>query len=53
MNSTDITNLDSWNGDDICLQKTLSLSLNFLKINKTSAVLSWNKKKGELGTEHA
>ena len=52
MNSKDITNLDSWNGDGSCLQKTFSLSLNFLKANITIAVVSW-KKKCELDTEHA
>jgi hypothetical protein len=44
MNSKDITNLDSWNGDGSCLQKTFSSNLNFLKANITSAVVSWKKK---------
>jgi len=52
MNSKDITNLDSWNGEDSCLHKTFSLSLNFLKANITSAVVSCMKK-GEVDTEHA
>lgn len=52
MNSRDITKLDSWNGDGSCLQKTFSLSINFLKASITSAVVSW-KEKDELGNEQA